>query len=284
MNANSSYFIGKDHTVCQDYALAWTAAQSGDSLAIVCDGCSASPDVEFGAQLLAKAAENTVFMRGVAKETITNPKLFGAMTIQTANKIFDILPILPLQALDATLLIAMVSIEKKLIAYMFGDGMLVHRKNTGVNTVHINLTSGAPDYLSYSLDPIREGGYRCLENNVKQISHTTNGQTIQLDAKPLEPYVYTCDVAEGEVIAVISDGINSFRKANNDPIPWSALVDEFTEFKNFEGEFVQRRLAAFKRKCLKEGTTHSDDISVAAIHVSNTHDPKGSGFPQREKI
>jgi len=31
--------------------------------------------------------------------------------------------------------------------------------------------------------------------------------------------------------------------------------------------FVKRRMAAFKRKCIKEGWTHSDDISIGAIVV-----------------
>ena len=267
MNANSTYSIGKDHIACEDYALSWVDAQFGNAIAVVCDGCSASPDVDFGARLLAKAAENTIFLHGDTPETLNDAKLFGTLTIQTANKIFEMLPTLHPQALDATLLIAMVSKDKKLNAYLYGDGVLVHRKNTGVNTVHIALSSGAPDYLSYSLDHKRMAGYLALEKNVKEIACATLGKTIQVNGKPLEPYVMTCDVSEGDVISVISDGINSFRKANNDSIPWTDLVEEFTGYKNFEGEFVQRRIAAFKRKCLKEGITHSDDISIASIIV-----------------
>jgi len=267
MNANSTYYIGKDHITCEDYALGWVDAQFGNALAVVCDGCSASPDVDFGARVLAKAAEDTVLRHGQDTDAMNDPKTFGAITIMTAKRIFDMLPTLHPQALDATLLIAMVDKNKKLNAYLYGDGVLVHRKNTGVNTVHINLTSGAPDYLSYSLDPNRKAGYLCLENNVKQIGHTTNGKTIQINGTPLEPYVFSCDVTEGDVISVISDGINSFRHSNNDPISYSELIEEFTGYKNFEGEFVQRRIAAFKRKCLKEGITHSDDISVASIVV-----------------
>lgn len=267
MNANSTYYIGKDHITCEDYALAWVGAQNGDALAIVCDGCSASPDVDLGARLLAKAAENTVFMHQESSDVADDARVFGMVTIHTANLIFEMLPSLHPQALDATLLVAMVSKNKKMNVFMYGDGVLVHRKNTGVNTVHIALSSGAPDYLSYKLDPKREGGYICMENNVKEIACTTNGKTIQVNGKPLEPYVMSCDVSDGDVISVISDGINSFRLANNDPIPWTDLIEEFTGYKNFEGEFVQRRLAAFKRKCLREGITHSDDISIASIIV-----------------
>ena len=268
MNTNSTYFIGKDHIVCEDYALSWIDAQFGNALAVVCDGCSASPDVDFGARLLAKAAENTLLsLDDGCLEVVNNGARFGIYTVKTAARIFELLPTLHPQALDATLLVAMVTKDKKLNAYLYGDGVLVHRKNTGINTVHIALSSGAPDYLSYSLDPERKAGYLALENNVKEISCTTNGKTIQVNGTPLEPYVLSCDVSDGDVISVISDGINSFRHANNDPILWTELVEEFTGYKNFEGEFVQRRLAAFKRKCLKEGITHSDDISVASIFI-----------------
>jgi len=267
MNTNSTYFIGHDHIVCEDYALSWVDAQYGNAIAVVCDGCSASPDVDLGARLLAKAAEDTILRLREDFEVINNATKFGAITIGTANRIFDVFSTLHPQALDATLLVAMVDKDKKLRAYLFGDGVLVHRKSTGVNTVHIALSSGAPDYLSYSLDLKRTAGYLALENNVKEIACATLGKTIQVNGKPLEPYVMSCDVSEGDVVAVISDGINSFRHSNNDPILWTDLIEEFTGYKNFEGEFVQRRIAAFKRKCLKEGITHSDDISVASIIV-----------------
>jgi len=45
------------------------------------------------------------------------------------------------------------------------------------------------------------------------------------------------------------------------------LAEEFIGFKSSTGIFVKRRLAAFKKKCVKECMTHSDDISVSAIIV-----------------
>ena len=55
--------------------------------------------------------------------------------------------------------------------------------------------------------------------------------------------------------------------SSNTPIAWTDLIDEFTGFKTTEGEFVLRRMSAFKRKCLKEGITHSDDISIGSIVI-----------------
>lgn len=260
MNTNSTYTIGKDHIVCEDYAMADTFLTMG--YAIVCDGCSASPEVDFGARVIAMSAKRTLQTHGMGLDA----NLFGEMTIANAFKVYDVFPSLHDQALDATLLVATVK-DNRLLAYMYGDGVLVHRNKTGISTVHIALSSGAPDYLAYHLDPLRTKAYRSAPDNHKEVICTINKQTVPVDIKPLEPYVLSCDVNEGDVVAVISDGINSFRKSDNTPIPWMDLVDEFTGFKTTEGEFALRRLSAFKRKCLKEGITHSDDISIASIVV-----------------
>jgi hypothetical protein len=149
--------------------------------------------------------------------------------------------------------------------FVYGDGVVVHKNKFRTDLIHIQLSSGAPDYLSYHLDEGRMNAYKNgFKGSKKEV--WTNYDGVH-DYDPFVPFVLQRSVEEGDVIAVISDGINSFRKADYTPIPWQDLVEEFTGFKNFEGEFVQRRIAAFKRKCLKEGMTHSDDISVAAIVV-----------------
>lgn len=261
MNADSTFQIGKDHTVCEDYAIACANNQAEFACAIVCDGCSASPEVDFGARVLAKSAEWTILFNH--SDPLMTPRLMGTMIAFRAQKIFDVLPILHSQCLDATLLAAWVS-EKSLTAYMFGDGVLIHRSKDAVKMVHVHLTSGAPDYLSYHLDNGRRAAYDKLVGNKKEVWTSYDGIH---DYKPFEPFVYKCPVEEGDVISLISDGINSFRKSDNEAIDWKDLVDEFTGFKNFEGQFVGRRIAAFKRKFTKENWHHLDDISIASITV-----------------
>jgi hypothetical protein len=265
MNANSTFSIGKDHIICEDYALAYAGPTI--SYAIVSDGCSASPEVDFGARCLAMSAK---------RELRLNPDVLAfdsRKAITNAQRVIDVFPYLSPQFLDATLLVAAVnaSAKNQLAVYMYGDGVMVHRKKDGIVAVHIQLSSGAPDYLSYHLDPLRKQGYEALEDNKKLVTIRTAEGKLDTsrtgDYDPFDPFIYETNVVEGDVVAVISDGINSFRKMNNDPIPWNDLIDEFTGYKTFEGEFVLRRIAAFKRKCLKEGITHSDDISVAAIVV-----------------
>lgn len=263
MNTNSAYSIGKDHTVCEDYAL--SSQFGGFAYAIVCDGCSASPDVDFGARVMAMSAKRNFRLN----EDTLNAKEFGEMAIRNAQKVYDIFPYLSPQALDATLLAVCVK-DKKMSLYMYGDGVFIHRTKAGVNTVHINLSSGAPDYLSYNMDPARKQSYHKLEDNIKNLNLTAGGNSspITMYCNPFEPYrLNRVEVEEGDVVSVISDGINSFRASDNTPIPWQNLIDEFTGFKSTEGEFVLRRISAFKRKCLKEGTTHSDDISIASIVI-----------------
>jgi hypothetical protein len=262
MNANSTFSIGKDHIVCEDYALAY----SGPAItyAIVSDGCSASPEVDFGARCLAMSAK---------RELRLNNDLLafsGKKAIANAQRVIDVFPYLSPQFLDATLLVAAVN-GNHLLVEMYGDGVMVHRKKSGITAVHIQLSSGAPDYLSYHLDPIRKQAYDKIEDNEKVVTFFTDGKLGDGNRKgdwgPFDPFIYDTTVEVGDVIAVISDGINSFRRMNNDPIPWQDLIEEFTGYKTFEGEFVLRRIAAFKRKCLKEGITHSDDISVGAIVI-----------------
>jgi hypothetical protein len=204
------------------------------------------------------------------RELRLNPDLLsfdGKKAITNAQRVIDVFPYLSPQFLDATLLVAAVN-GKHLLVEMYGDGVMVHRKKDSIVSVHVQLSSGAPDYLSYHLDPLRKQAYLEIEDNVKEvIIREGDKESIRNDYAPLDPFIYDTTVAEGDVIAVISDGINSFRKMNNDPIPWTDLVEEFTSYKTFEGDFVMRRITAFKRKCLKEGITHSDDISCAAIVV-----------------
>jgi hypothetical protein len=263
MNANSTFHIGHDHLICEDYALAGMSA--GLSYAVVCDGCSASPEVDFGARILAMSAKRAIL---ITREN--EPNRFGEIIIQNAERIWDVLPHLHKQALDCTVLTTWVE-ENKLTARLFGDGVFIHKSGNDIYAINMHLTSGAPDYLSYHLDPQRLAMYKAMKANVKIIEtfeiidgnrNSTSGVT-----DPLVPITLKRDVKPGDIVAVISDGINSFRKSDSTEIDWIDLIEEFIGFKNTEGEFAIRRLAAFKRKCLKEGTTHYDDISIAAIVV-----------------
>jgi serine/threonine protein phosphatase PrpC len=262
MNADNDFQIGKEHLICQDYSMA--RANETEAFAILCDGCSASPDVDIGARLLALAARE-IFIIYPEHDYET----FGLNSIQRANTIYTSYPNLHPQALDSTLLVASVK-DNNLRAYIYGDGVFFHKTATGLYAMHIELTSGAPDYLSYNLDTERIAQYTAAsdeKHGLKVVDIQDENGTGKFEYKPFSPVIVQRTVQPGDIVAVCSDGINSFRRSDNSEIPWLELAEEFIGFKSTAGVFVKRRLAAFKRKCEKDGWTHSDDISVAAIIV-----------------
>lgn len=254
MNADHHFEIGKDHKVCEDYALSGIA-QNG-AYVIVCDGCSASPDVDFGARVLAFSARRTL---GMITDLFCYEG-FGEVTINKSEKIFDLLPLHP-QALDATLLVAWVK-NDQLTAYIYGDGLFYHKAGDKVTTTHVSFSLGAPAYLSYNLDSGRLLAYKSMCG--KKVVET-NG-TVNI-VEPFDPVIIKTTVLPGDVIGVCSDGINQFKKADGEPIPWQSLLPEYFGYKTTEGVFVNRRISAFKRKCLKDQVSHLDDISVGTIIV-----------------
>lgn len=258
MNADSTFQIGRDHTICEDYTM--SGVKDDLAYTIVCDGCSASEHVDIGARALALSARTSILNEGLRKNSA---ELFGSTAAILARGMFSSLFIKDDGMLDTTLLVAWVT-NNVVRAYVFGDGVLIHRKKESIAQYHLNITSGAPDYLSYLLYPDRLKAYNNLKENEKEVwSNIVPPYTI----KPFVPFIYESPVEQGDTISIMSDGINSFRKSDNTQIDWRELVDEFTGFKNFEGQFVQRRLSAFKRKFTKENWHHFDDISMASIVV-----------------
>ena len=263
MHTDHDYRIGKDHIVCEDYAI--SGIINDVAYAIVCDGCSASPDVDFGARALALSARETLNNLNCLNET-TEYNKFGISTVQRAREVLTKFPLLHPQALDATLLVAYVK-DGILTCYLYGDGVFIHRSKNNIRLIHIDFLSGAPAYLSYNLDDERMGRYNKEADLSKHVIDTIDGSFEPKSLKPFDPVIITSPVLDGDVISVCSDGINSFRKPNNDSIEWVNLIDEFTKYKNFNGEFVKRRINAFHRQCVKGGITHYDDISISTILI-----------------
>lgn len=268
MNADHQFYIGHDHKVCQDYAM--SHANGNGAFAIVCDGCSASPDVDFGARALALSAKRTLGIGGADM----NYDLFGKVTIRNLEHIGDLIPLHP-HALDATLLATWVR-GKNFTAHMYGDGVFFHKTATTLRIVHVEFESNKPAYLSYHLDKIRLKEYEDTVLESKRILDVSlylgaegarDAIEVETFVKPFEPVTFNGLVEEGDIIGVASDGINSFKKAGAEELPWSVMVRDFVDFKTTPGVFVQRRLQWLKRQWTKDLISHYDDISMAAIAV-----------------
>ena len=267
MNADHQFYIGHDHKICQDYSI--SHANETSAFAIVCDGCSSSPDVDFGARALALSAKRTL---GIGGADMTYD-LFGKVTIRNLDHIGDTIPLHP-QSLDATLLVTWVK-DKDFTAHMYGDGVFFHKTATTLRIIHVEFESNKPAYLSYYLDKVRLKEYedtvmeskRILDISLYLGDSDRDSIEVETFVKPFGPVTFKGLVEEGDIIAVCSDGINSFKKGGTEEISWSVMAREFIDYKTTPGVFVQRRLSWLKRQWVKEQISHYDDISMAAIVV-----------------
>lgn len=283
MNFDCDFQIGHEHAFigCQDYCL--VGEDRGKAYACLSDGCSSSQDVDIGSRVLCLSARENIIAQeedisylqlSPALEELERYGRFAKNVIGRADEMYNHFPNMSRGALDATLLSLQVK-DKKGKVYIYGDGIFVHKNADRLLAVKVEVSTNAPDYLSYTLDIDRINKYTKLNDEkggVKRVlivKRYADG-SVQQDEQILRPFdsvMFEEDAAEGDIFAVISDGANSFRKPDDTAISWLTIIDEFVGFKNMTGVFVKRRLNAFKKKCAKEGVTHSDDISVASIVV-----------------
>ena len=71
------------------------------------------------------------------------------------------------------------------------------------------------------------------------------------------------DLPKNFSVSLMSDGIDSFYKANSNEK--FDLVDEITNFSNPFGEFVKRKMKKFIFNKNKDYLKHYDDLSLATI-------------------
>ncbi len=282
MNTDSVFTIGSSHKVCEDYTASGTLKDFNVSWAALSDGCSSSPQVDFGARLLVGAARKHIW----DLITSTNGLLFNSLDNELYYKpiiryLEDICKSLKydINCLDATLLTA-VSKKQKTKIVCWGDGTIVIKKKDGTaEVIDIEASNGYPSYLSYHFYHARIMDMRRAEKNIIiRTYHLDNSGINYMPEIALQefftPYVITLDTQELEFVLLMSDGVQSFyntdpndygRKAR--PVHFMTIVKELMAFKNFQGEFVQRRF----NKVLKEANTnkweHYDDLSVAGIFI-----------------
>ena len=298
METDSFYSIGYSHSFCEDYT---TSGVKGEySYAIVSDGCSSSPHTDVGARILTNVAKSFLCGRNynpIMSQLLTSSseakgdvvwygvthflKAFLTHLEDTSVKIVRDMG-LPLECLDATILFAIGSNE---IAHVFllGDGDLFFKDKNGRSLlIDVDYTSGAPFYPSYLFknNVQRLHGYYDLfgdnEVVVSDDAGVRKAFTIN-DVKKLygdvgeafSPKSYFC-IKQPKLIVLMSDGIKSFTTTSEDgitiPVEYRDIASQFCDFKNYNGEFVQRRIKKIKRQnALAGNIVHHDDISMSAI-------------------
>lgn len=260
MNADFYFDIGKTHTICQDYA---RSAVNGDKVAIfLSDGCSSSPNTDFGARFLCTAAAQQWESDGRLQDSY--PFILRAYAMSQ-------MAVLPETCLDATLLAAFQE-ENGVRVRVWGDGVVAARERvTGrVRLYVIQSPKGAPDYPSYLLDRGRQGNYfRFVEGATKDIigPEETKAGTL-FEGVSL---FFSADVFD--LVAIMSDGAQSFQRrderGNQHPVSVEEVVAHVMNLRGDKGEFIVRtvRNVFINRHCAHENWTHYDDFTVAALFI-----------------
>lgn len=271
MHTTNHYFwMGTNHTVCEDYAMSGTMDIPGDdpiSYAIVCDGCSSSKNTDFGSRLLARAAARHL-------ADISSPSSFMFSTSVELDVMLRAVG-LRQEAGDSTLLVAAIHGDTVYVR-VFGDGVVALLYEDRSVVYDIEYTSGAPFYINYLNNKERMNGYIQTFGNERKVTQVTEGS---LDVRPFEDPHYTWiddTLYSGlKAIVLMSDGVKSFTDPESGggtyntrkPVALGDVVKEITSFKNYKGEFVTRRCSRMIKTYSKIDRSNYDDTSVAAIHI-----------------
>lgn len=261
MEADAYFAMGKSHTVCQDYA-----GVKGTGVGVrvaVSDGCSSSPDTDFGSRFLVKATLGSLAYTLPTAPYIAALANEGAMAVD-----------LPTSCLDATLLVAEVRGDK-LEVVVYGDGVIDIEYKDGRRETHsIEFEKEAPAYPSYFLRPDDMALY--LEKYGTRTATLTSplddrsGAVVQRVTR--EEYGYPMGFNWDVIrrVTLCSDGVRSFRRVVSpgvfQSVPLADVLAQVTTIHSTAGAFMVRRMRRFLYDfCPKNGWFHDDDVGVATI-------------------
>lgn len=293
MNADSFFVTGHTHTVCQDYAEAGRTRAPPHPMpddmgsfqymyAIVSDGCSTSPNTDFGSRFLVREAVSELTSRGSTRA----PRIEPFRIAERAEAHLDRLG-LSGRALDATLL----TVHEQgaaLFAQVWGDGVVAARRRDGtLDIFQVEYPKGAPLYLNYWNNYERLKGFllefgshrkvtQLLPDGISELLMDTSHRLDRVGDLYCDERCGSCEFPfpqeAYDVVAVMSDGVQSFRRRKGngfEPVPVQEVVAKMMAFKNYTGEFVVRRMKAFLKQATADGWHWDDDVSMAAIHVGD---------------
>jgi hypothetical protein len=265
--------IGKTHKICEDYII---SGYDPVPYIILSDGCSSSKNTDIGARILCHRAKQYLQQRTDSFDSI-NAFEMGDYIIWASKLAIDLLG-LDVTALDATLIIAYYY-DGLININMYGDGHIVNIHKNDITIKNIEYSKNTPYYLSYKLDPKRDGIYR--DNKIIKMvdkhyidNPYTAGCTQSLVAGMMDykkPYIssHKINPNKDQTIFIFSDGISTFfNKEQSEFLPIKDLIQDFSSFKTLKGEFLQRRLLSKKgaiTKLEQQGYEHLDDLSIGAF-------------------
>ena len=296
MKADAYFEIGATHLICQDYAVAF--ANDDYAYAIVSDGCTSSPNTDIGARLIsviAKDAINYLYQRGhydiatSAEHVVTLKELIIKKCLEVKGSLN-----LPVDAFDATLLIAVIYKTYPPLIFGWGDGNFIIKYKDGmVRTLSLSYDGNMPYYLSYQMSYEKDQAYKQQQVGKMHVAQgvynfpmgdprigsfrwKNETQECKYDFNFIHFLNETrnrADLAEISSIVVSSDGLQSFQfdprsdefKQNDKVFPLSEIYPKIIDYKNPVGEFAVRRMKSLEKENRLKHIIHYDDVSCAAI-------------------
>jgi len=278
MRSDSYFAIGKAHTVCEDYARDGLIPGTQRSFAIVSDGCSSSPDTDFGSRFMTVATIQTLARSG---DDFDLNEIIHLAKQPTAGFMSP-------HCLDATLMMVWEKADGMIGVMVTGDGVILARRWDGTVETWVIDQKGAPTYMSYMLDANRFVEYRKQGYGRRIVTYYCNGEETNLlhggssdTMAAMTHYGTRCpafidmklelgfDPAIYQVVMVSSDGIQSFKNmATQQEVPLNEVVPHVMDIKVPTGAFLRRAHNWFLTKtCPKLSWQHTDDFGTAAIIV-----------------
>ena len=286
MEIDSFYTKGSSHTECQDYALSGSFKNlkgEPQPYAVISDGCSSSPHSDLGARLLSFGyllCLKLFYVEPYGIRDLTAVSLYAENHVKTYE---GLLALSPHQAspIDATML-GCTYHDSLVEVSTSGDGYVLARKRESGEWVKIKISfnESAPAYLSYGLSKKRFQKYYA-DYGVRTLHRVDGPDQISVEVEKLfhaeEDFAlypskctkqFNFSEKDYDLILVASDGLDSFLDSSGKHIEDTIILKELLSFKNFKGNFIQRRVGAFlSRTCKKNGWTHYDDLSVSGLYL-----------------
>jgi hypothetical protein len=279
MNVDSAFQIGKSHRVCQDYAESglhtmYQPPGARAAYAIVSDGCSSSPQTDFGARILTRIYSKHPDWMYRKYEFFED----HAAHLERYTKGLQ----LDATSMDATLVAGAVFGDTYRV-YVAGDGVVARVYADRISVTVVSYPSNAPLYLNYHLDENRKKAYRakfgtkrnCLSYDILSNGEVNFESVYEEETEDESVWYQEGSTAGLQALCLMSDGVESFYRMVlqgatkvQDFIPLKEVLPKLLGFKGYQGEFVQRRMQRFSKDCHNLEWEHSDDLSLAVIAIN----------------
>jgi hypothetical protein len=183
---------------------------------------------------------------------------------------------IPTECMDSTLIVSFIK-DRIIHTICYGDGQrLIIFKDNNYWIKTISFDGNAPYYLAYQMG-INYERNRIFKNYAKSKDNYLTryvevdlcGNIEKIPTKFDDFMIDQMPIKDIKSYLVMSDGTESFvNRETGERIHYQQILNEFSSFKNTNGEFIKRRVGRAIEDLVKTNIYNTDDISVAGFYFS----------------